>query len=413
MNIMKEKLQNKYLAWGLTAFCVLAALLLLFFAMYNSKYIIGFIKKVFVILTPFVYGLVIAYLMNPVVTFFDEKVYSKLLDKVTKKKKDYKKVIRCLSLITSSAIFIGCLLTCLSFLFPEIMKSLEMLVTNINTYLANSKDMLINLTGNSEGLTTFINENFSKLGKFVNTWIDSFVFEDMLTMISNSIFGTLKFLYNLIIGYIISIYVLFDKEKFKAQIKKLLYTFFDNETINVILENIRYTDRVFGGFFTGKLIDSLIIGILCFIAMLVLDMPYALIIAVIVGVTNIIPYFGPFIGAIPSFCLIFLVSPGKSIVFLIFILILQQFDGNILGPKILGSKTGLSSFWVLFSLLIFGGLFGVVGMIIGVPIFSILYSFVNGLIKKRLKDKNLPVDSKDYTKLLYVDQETGKLIYEK
>ena len=293
------------------------------------------------------------------------------------------------------------------------MKSLEMLVTNINTYLANSKDMLINLTGNSEAMTTFINENFSKLGKFVNSWIDNIVFEDMLTMISNSIFSVLKVLYNLIIGYIISIYVLFDKEKFKAQIKKLLYTFFDNETINIILENVRYTDRVFGGFFTGKLIDSLIIGILCFIAMLILDMPYALVVAMIVGITNIIPYFGPFIGAVPSAFLIFLVSPGKSIVFLIFILILQQFDGNILGPKILGSKTGLSSFWVLFSLIIFGGLFGMVGMIIGVPIFSILYSFVNGLVKKRLKDKNLPIDSKDYNNLLYVDEKTGKLVYEK
>ena len=410
---MKEKLQNKYLAWGLTAFCVLAALLLLFFAISSSHHIIGFCKKIFVILTPFIYGLVIAYIMNPVVNFFDQKVYSKLIDKVTKKKKNYKKVIRCLSLITSSAIFIGCLLTCLSFLFPEIMKSLEMLVTNINTYLANSKDMLINLTGNSEAMTTFINENFSKLGKFVNSWIDNIVFEDMLTMISNSIFSVLKVLYNLIIGYIISIYVLFDKEKFKAQIKKLLYTFFDNETINIILENVRYTDRVFGGFFTGKLIDSLIIGILCFIAMLILDMPYALVVAMIVGITNIIPYFGPFIGAVPSAFLIFLVSPGKSIVFLIFILILQQFDGNILGPKILGSKTGLSSFWVLFSLIIFGGLFGMVGMIIGVPIFSILYSFVNGLVKKRLKDKNLPIDSKDYNNLLYVDEKTGKLVYEK
>ncbi len=410
---MKEKLQNKYLAWGLTAFCVLAALLLLFFAISSSNYIVAFLKKILVILTPFVYGLVIAYLMNPVVNFFDNRVYSKLVDKVVKKKKDYKKVIRCLSLITSSVIFIGCIITCLSFLFPEIMKSLEMFVTNINTYLANSKEMLINLTGGSEALTEFINDNFSKFGKFVNEWLDNIVFEDMLTMISDSIFSVLKFLYNIIIGYIISIYVLFDKEKFKAQIKKLLYTFFDNETINIILENVRYTDRIFGGFFTGKLIDSLIIGILCFIAMLLLDMPYALIIAVIVGVTNIIPYFGPFIGAIPSVFLIFLVSPSKSIVFLIFILILQQFDGNILGPKILGSKTGLSSFWVLFSLLIFGGLFGMVGMIIGVPIFSILYSFVNGLIKKRLHDKNLPVDSKDYNKLLYVDEKTGKLVYEK
>ena len=142
-------------------------------------------------------------------------------------------------------------------------------------------------------------------------------------------------------------------------------------------------------------------------------MPYPLIIAVIVGVTNIIPYFGPFIGAIPSALLVLLVDPGKCIWFLVFIFILQQFDGNILGPKILGSKTGLSSFWVLFSLLIFGGLFGMVGMILGVPLFSILYSFLNGVVKRRLKMKKLPQDSKDYEKLLYISEKTGKPVYEK
>ena len=204
-----------------------------------------------------------------------------------------------------------------------------------------------------------------------------------------------------------------DKEKFKAQSKKLLYTFFSNDRVNIILENTRYTDKVFGGFFAGKLVDSLIIGILCVIFMILFKMPYPLIIAVIVGITNIIPYFGPFIGAIPSALLVLLVDPSKCIGFLIFIFVLQQFDGNILGPKILGSKTGLSSFWVLFSLLIFGGLFGMVGMILGVPLFSILYSFLNGVIKRRLKSKKLPQDSKDYEKLLYISEKTGKPVYEK
>ena len=214
----------------------------------------------------------------------------------------------------------------------------------------------------------------------------------------------MKFLYNLIIGYIISIYVLFDKEKFRSQAKKLMYTFISSEKVNIILENLRYTDKVFGSFFSGKLIDSLIIGLLCFVGMLIFDMPYSLVIAVIVGVTNIIPYFGPFIGAIPSAILILLVSPSKCITFIIFIFVLQQFDGNILGPKILGNKTGLSSFWVLFSLLIFGGLFGMIGMIIGVPIFSIFYSFINGLVRRKLKEKDLPLNSKDYEKVIRIDE---------
>lgn len=409
---MKEKLENKYIAWGLTIFSVFAALILLFFAIYRWEYIVGFIETLVVILMPFIFGLVIAYMMSPVLRFFEEKVYEPLLKKKLKKK-ERTKITRVLSIFTATIIFWGLLITCISFLIPEMLKSLETLVTNINTYLSNSKELLINLFGGSESIRTFIDDNYSRFSVFMNNWLNEGVVANLMTVLGNSIFGTLKFLYNLIIGYIISIYILFDKEKFKAQCKKLLYTFFNNEQVNIILENTRYTDRVFGGFFAGKLLDSLIIGILCFIFMIIFKMPYPLIIAVIVGVTNIIPYFGPFIGAIPSALLVLLVDPGMCIWFLVFIFILQQFDGNILGPKILGSKTGLSSFWVLFSLLIFGGLFGMVGMLIGVPLFSILYSFINGIVKRRLAAKNLPEDSKDYEKLLYVDEKTGKLVYEK
>lgn len=410
---MKEKFDNKYVAWGITLFCVLAALLLLFFAIYRSHYILSFIKTIFTILMPFIYGLAIAYLMNPVVIFFEKKVYYSLLSKILKKKKERSKVVRVFSLCTSTVVFVGILIACISFLIPEILKSLQMLVTNINIYLSNSKELLIRLFGGTEEMRIFINDNYARFTTFMNDWLNDGMLNDIMTILGNSIFGTLRFLYNLIIGYIISIYILFDKEKFKAQIKKLLYTFFNSERINIILENIRYTDRVFGDFFVGKLIDSLIVGIICFIFMVVFRMPYALIISVIVGVTNIIPYFGPFIGAIPSAFLVLLVDPEKSVLFLIFIFILQQIDGNIIGPKILGSKIGLSSFWVLFSLLIFGGLFGAVGMILGVPIFSILYSFVNGLIKNRLTAKHLPVDSKDYEYLDHIDEKTGKPVYVK
>ena len=409
---MKEKLENKYIAWGLTIFSVFAALILLFFAIYRWHYITSFITNIVIILMPFIYGVVIAYLMNPVLKFFENKVYEPLLKKKFKKK-ERTKITRVLSICTSTIIFWGLLITCISFLIPEMLKSLETLVTNINTYLTNSKELLINLFGGSESIREFINDNYSRFSGFMNEWLNEGVIANIMTVLGNSIFGTIKFLYNLIIGYIISIYILFDKEKFKAQCKKLLYTFFSNDRVNIILENTRYTDKVFGGFFAGKLLDSLIIGILCFIFMIVFKMPYPLIIAVIVGVTNIIPYFGPFIGAIPSALLVLLVDPSKCIGFLIFIFILQQFDGNILGPKILGSKTGLSSFWVLFSLLIFGGLFGVVGMLIGVPLFSIFYSFINGVIKRRLKGKKLPENSKDYEKLLYISEKTGKPVYEK
>lgn len=411
---MKEKFENKYIAWGVTLFSVFSALILLFFAIYRWDCIFGFIQTLFTIMMPFIYGVAIAYIMNPIVKFFENKLFNKLLKKIkNKKKKDRKKLLRVLSLCTSTIIFFGLLITSVSFLIPELLKSVEMLILNINTYLSNSKELLIKLFGGSDAVIEFINDNYGRFSEFMNESFNQGLFDNMMTTISNSIFGTLKFLYNLIIGYIIAIYILFDKEKFKAQSKKLLYTIFSYDKVNIILENTRYTDKVFGGFFAGKLLDSLIIGIICFLCMLAMRMPYSLIVSVIVGVTNIIPYFGPFIGAIPSAFLIFLVSPGKSLLFIIFIFVLQQIDGNIIGPKILGSKTGLSSFWVLFSLLIFGGLFGMVGMILGVPLFSILYSFINGVLKRRLKEKKLPEDSKDYEKLLYIDEKSGKLVYEK
>ena len=402
---MKEKINNnKYITWGVTAFCVLAALLLIFFAFYRWEYIFSFFKTVVNILMPFIYGLGIAYVLNPLVNFFEKKIYYKLCRKISKNKKERYRVARVLSLFTSTIIFIGVLIACISFLIPEIIKSLDMFISNVNIYLSNSKDLLMSVFNSSESIQNFINDNYVTFSNFFVDWLNDGFLNNVMTSLGNGIFGTLKFLYNLIIGYIISIYVLFDKEKFRSQAKKLLYTFISSEKVNIILENLRYTDKVFGSFFSGKLIDSLIIGLLCFVGMLIFDMPYSLVIAVIVGVTNIIPYFGPFIGAIPSAILILLVSPSKCITFIIFIFVLQQFDGNILGPKILGNKTGLSSFWVLFSLLIFGGLFGMIGMIIGVPIFSIFYSFINGLVRRKLKEKNLPLNSKDYEKVIRIDE---------
>ena len=410
---MKEEFKKDYFKWGVTAFCVLLALLLVFFAFYRWEFIISGIGKIFNILSPFFFGVAMAYLLNPVVIFFESKVFNKLVRKIQTKKIQKRKLARILSLATSTIIFIGVLLACISFLIPEMIKSLQMLVSNFDSYLANSKDLLVNFFGGNQEIRMFIDENFSSFSKLLNTVFNDEAINNLVETVSIGLLGTFKFLYNLIVGYIISIYILNDKEKFKAQFKKILYTFFSSDKVNIILENTRYTDKVFINFFSGRLIDALIIGIICFLGMLLFRMPYPLIVAVIVGVTNVIPYFGPFIGAIPSAILIFLVDPAKSVTFIIFIFILQQIDGNILAPKILGSKTGLSSFWVLFSLLIFGGLFGVVGMIVGVPIFSILYSFVNGLIKQRLESRNLPVDSKDYEKLQYIDEETNELVYDK
>ena len=217
---------------------------------------------------------------------------------------------------------------------------------------------------------------------------------------------------NIMIGVIISVYLLVSKQKFVGQGKKVLYALFYERQANNILEVVRKSHSIFSGFISGKLIDSLIIGVLCFIGMSIMKMPYIPLVSVLVGVTNVIPFFGPYLGAIPSILLILLISPGKGIMFLIFIIILQQLDGNIIGPKILGSSTGLSAFWVIFAILIGSGLFGIIGMIAGVPVFAVIYYLIKTGLEYSLRKKNLPTDTKEYENLDYI--ETGKhtLIYQ-
>ena len=201
---------------------------------------------------------------------------------------------------------------------------------------------------------------------------------------------------NFLIGIIVAVYVLNCKTTFASQAKKIIYSIFNKKLGSAIIHEIRFVHQGFGGFIIGKLIDSLIIGILCYICLTLMKMPYTMLISVIIGITNIIPFFGPFIGAVPSFILLLLVSPMQSLYFIIFIFVLQQFDGNILGPKILGDSTGLSSFWVLFSILFFGGLMGFFGMIIGVPFFAVAYHLISQAVNKALQKKELSTNTDDY-----------------
>ena len=220
--------------------------------------------------------------------------------------------------------------------------------------------------------------------------------------------GFLGSFWDFIIGFIISIYLLATKEVFAGQAKKGLYAFFERESANTIIRNLRFTHNTFIGFLSGKILDSIIIGILCFIGTSILRLPYAALVSVIIGVTNIIPFFGPFLGAIPSTILIFIVDPMhplNCVYFVLFVLFLQQVDGNIIGPKILGSSTGLTGFWVIFAITLFGGLFGVPGMIIGVPLFAVIYAGIRAVFNNKLIKKNLPIESKQYEKLAYIDDE--------
>ena len=256
-------------------------------------------------------------------------------------------------------------------------------------------------------MDTLIND----ASKYLEKWLRKNVMEqsDFIANITTGVYNVVKAVFNAIIGLIISVYVLMTKEKFIGQAKKIIYAIFRPRYGNVVMEVFRKADDVFGGFFIGKIIDSLIIGCICFVGLAILRMPYVALISVIVGVTNIIPFFGPYIGAIPSFILIFLVDPMKGVYFIIFIIILQQVDGNVIGPKILGNTTGLSPFWVIFAILLFGGSFGVIGMLFGVPIFAMIYYIVKRIVEHILKKRRLPEETEQYIELDTVDAATNQV----
>ena len=236
--------------------------------------------------------------------------------------------------------------------------------------------------------------------------------EKILGGVSSGVMNVITLTKNMLIGLIVMIYLLNIKESLSAQGKKFIYSVLPLKAANIVVAEFQFIKKAFSGFIIGKLIDSLIIGILCFILMHLFKLPYELLISVIIGVTNIIPFFGPFIGAIPSFIIIVLQNPVQGLYFLIFVIILQQVDGNIIGPKILGDSTGLSSFWVVFAILVFGGLWGFPGMLLGVPIMAVIYYIVSNVVTYSLKKRGIPATEIDYVNLDRIDKHTNQPVYE-
>ena len=254
----------------------------------------------------------------------------------------------------------------------------------------------------------------TKATSYLENWLKTEVLPQATTYIAsitNGVISVVKLLFNMIIGLIVSVYVMIEKEQFVGQAKKVIYAVFKPRRGNIIVTTIRKSNKIFGGFITGKILDSAIIGVICYVCLAIMRMPYTILVSVIVGVTNVIPFFGPYIGAIPSFIIIALANPIQGLYFLIFIIVLQQVDGNIIGPKILGDSTGLSSFWVVFAILVGGGVFGVPGMILGVPTFAVIYYIMKELVGHLLRKRNLPDDTKSYIMMTDVDVATNELRY--
>lgn len=396
---------------GMTAFLVVAASILFYFALLRLTNLSEGFGRIFDVLRPVIYGCVFAYLLNPIVKQVDLYLVP-VFEKKIKNPAGARKLSRGLGIAVAVVIFFVLIITLCNLLIPELYSSIRNLVYTLPGQLNDLVDKLNNvkLDDSTTGalIKTAVEEGTDMLQKWLRTDLLTRA-NDIMSNLTVGVINIVSEIINALIGVIISIYILFSKETFSRQSKKAVYAFMKPDHGNMVLHLATKSNEIFGGFIIGKIIDSLIIGVLCFMGLSILNMPYTMLVSVIIGVTNVIPFFGPYIGAIPSAVLILLSDPVKGVYFIIFILILQQFDGNILGPKILGDSTGLSAFWVIVAILLGGGLFGFVGMIMGVPTFAVIYYIVQMILNNKLERKKLPVESDYYDRMSYVDN-TGRYV---
>lgn len=406
---MKLQINKKYLRIGLTAFIVIAASICFYYLIFHWDRFSAQLNSLFKILSPVLYGIVFAYLMTPLVNGIEKRILIPLfrINKETVSVKQ-KKYMRFLSVLLTIVIVLLLIYGFFSILIPNIIKSIKSISYQFPYYVQNLtiwSAKFLEDNPDIEAMVVRFLDTYSE--EFLNYLDNSIVpqLETVVKQVSLSLISVLKVLWNFIIGMIISIYVLFSKELFAGQGKKIVFALFSTKTANQVIKDIRFISDTFIGFIGGKIIDSIIIGFICFAGTSILQMPYALLVSVIVGVTNVIPFFGPYLGAIPSAILILMVNPIKCIYFIIFIVILQQIDGNFIGPSILGQSTGLSGFWVIFSITIFGGIMGIPGMIIGVPFFAVLYAMAKRITNRMLLKKGLPPETSKYLDVDYIQED--------
>ena len=400
MSPLKERFQSHYAKMGLTIFISGAALIVLYEVIIHFDSVQEGWSSFTTILFPFIFGLVMAYLLCPVYNAVVRRMY-RIASSRFKNRKSAFRLARVMGTLVSLFVLFGVVGGLFAMVLPETIRSVVGLVQEA----PDKFNELIQWVEN-----TFTAERFPELAGTAEAVIsrarDSFVLwteneflpriGEYMTQISQGVIVTLRTLMNMLIGVIVCVYFLNSKELFKAQTKKLIAATMSRKHAENIQDFANFCNKTFGGFINGKLIDSLIIVTLCFILMTIFKLPYAVLVSTIVGITNVIPFFGPFIGAIPSALIICFSSPMQAVYFLLLILALQQFDGNILGPKILGGTTGLASFWVLFAILMGGGLFGFVGMVLGVPVCAVAFYYLNLYLRKRLARRNMPMDTAEY-----------------
>ena len=395
-----------YWRWGLTAFLTVCAVLVFYDAFYQGGTLQQILGKLAEVLAPVFYGLAMAYLLTPLTKWF-ERIILWCLGKVkglqNRQIKNGKAWLRAAAILLTWAVVLALLYWLMSVLIPQLIDSVTMLIKNARYYYYKVYRWADTWLKENPEIGSWAND---MLSEYYNNAVDTLTgtilpkVQEMAAALTGGIWtgirSVVNFAVDLIVGIIISIYLLAMKEKSLARCCKVIYATFRKETAELLLTGLHNMNQVFSGFVRGKLLDSLIMGILCFIGCSILNMPYTPLVSVVVGVTNVIPFFGPFLGAIPSAFLILLVNPLKCLYFVLFIILLQQLDGNVIGPKILGDSTGISSFWVIAAILVGGGFFGVVGMFFDVPVFACLRLLIKWLVDRRLTHRGMSTEASAY-----------------
>ena len=396
------KRDSRYFRLGLTLLTVIVLSALFIIALVNIGIVFDAIKKIIGVFSFVIYGIIFAYLMNPIEKIV-EKGLKRLMAKVNITDRGLHRLSRAVGVLVSLLAFLAIIYGLLAMVLPELYESVTTTFSpeNLQRYYEQITGWLSEVVRDTPMESWLLeNDPFRALQDWITQKMD--IFSTIGSVLSGA-YGVGKVLFNMVIGLVVSVYLLIDKERYIAQVKKFIASVFKKKWANKVFEIGRFTNRSFGGFMVGKLIDSLIIGLISYIGMLILGLPYALLSSTFVGISNIIPFFGPLIGIVIGGVLILLQNPLQALYFLIFELVLQQVDGNIIGPKILGGRMGISGFWVLFSITVFGSVFSFPGMLVGVPVFTVIYALCAEAINNSLQKKNLPEKSDEYYSILSVE----------
>ena len=375
---------KKYLKIGITGAAILASGILCAFVLFKMRVIIELLKGITGILKPFLYGAVIAYLLAPLCNKIEEKLFQTF----PKANRKAKRFICFIAIVISLCVALAIVWMVIMLIIPQVWDSVMQIIDMVPQKITILNNWIEHMLENQPELQAYFEEFANQAESHINSLLNVDTIQKVQSIINSlsvQVFGVLGVLKNISLGFLISAYLLGSRKLFGAQAGLILHGVFPDKWAGIIEEEIRYTDKMFNGFLVGKIIDSAIIGLLCFAGLSFMGFEAPAFIGVIIGITNIIPFFGPFIGAIPCGLLLLLENPMHCLYFIIFIFVLQQLDGNVIGPKILGNTTGVSSFWVLFSILLFGGMWGVVGMVIGVPLFAVIYDIIRKLVYRGLR----------------------------